>query len=111
MILNFIESFWPELFTEHRVARCLTPLLIVKQGKEQFKFYFQKDYNKWLEEHKGEKYEVNYFKGLGALNDDEYKEIVKNPKLQYYELDDISREKLNSWFCNDSEGRKNEMIK
>jgi len=111
LIFNFIESFWPELFKEHRVARCLTPLLIVKYKKEQIKFYFQSDYDKWYEEHKGEKFECSYFKGLGALSDDEYKEIVQNPKLQYYELDDSSREKLNIWFCGDSEGRKNEMMK
>jgi len=111
LILNFIESYWPELFKEHRIARCLTPLLIVKHGKNTFKFYFQKDYDEWLKNHKDDKFEVNYFKGLGALSDSEYKEIVQTPKLQYYELDDVSKEKLNIWFCNDSEGRKLEMLK
>ena len=53
---------------------------------------------------------VKYKKGLAALVDDEYKEIINNPKLTNITKEDISFESLDIWFGKDSEKRKKELL-
>ena len=108
LIVNFFEKWWPELFKEHRVARCETPVIIAKHKRsgKVLNFYYDDEWNEWQKKNKLDGYEVNYKKGLASLEDDEYADIIKNPKLYYYELTPKSKEKLEVWFGNDSAKRK-----
>jgi len=48
---------------------------------------------------------------LAALVDEEYSEIINNPRLTQITTDDLSKEYLYIWFGKESELRKVEMLK
>lgn len=111
LLVNFFEKWWPALFTEHRIARCETPVIIAKEKKtgKVLCFYYDDEWNEWQKKNNVKNWDVEYKKGLASLTDSEYSEIIKNPRLYYYELTDKSREKLEVWFGSDSTKRKDAM--
>lgn len=109
LLLNIFAYYWPELIKEHRVARVDTPILIAKKGRKSEKFYNKSDFDKWCEKNDQSKWDIEFFKGLGALDDCEYKEIVQNPNIYYYELDDCALDELETWFGKDADKRKEKL--
>lgn len=112
LLVNLFERWWPELFREHRIARCETPVIIAKNKKtgKRIDFYYDDEWEDWLKKNDVSKWDVSYKKGLAALTDSEYEEIIKNPRLYYYEITDKSDEKLNVWFGGDSSLRKKALL-
>lgn len=106
LLINFIAYFWPELIKEHRVARIDTPILIARQGRKVEKIYYQYEFDEWCKKNNPSKWEIEYNKGLGSLSDMDYQELVQNPNLYYYDLDDLAKDELDIWFGEDSEKRK-----
>lgn len=108
LIVNFFEKWFPELFKEHRIARCETPVVVAtnKSSKKVLNFYYDDEWEIWEKKNDLSKWNISYKKGLAALTDEEYAEIIKNPRLYYYELTGDSRKKLEVWFGSDTEARK-----
>jgi DNA topoisomerase-2 len=113
LLINFLYKYWPELFDSPMVFKAETPIVVSKNNKTKKKisFYTQDEYNKWLGTINSKEWEIEYKKGLAALVDDEYSEIINNPRLTQITSDDLSKEYLNVWFGKDSELRKVEMLK
>ena len=113
LLINIFEKWWPELFKEHRIARCETPVIIAKHKKsgKTLNFYYDDEWEEWQKKNNVDQYDIDYKKGLAALSDEEYATIIKTPRLYYYDLTDKSNEKLNIWFGNDSSTRKEELSK
>ena len=95
------------------IFKAETPIVVVKnlKSKKKKSFYTQDSYGTWLEKINTKEWEIEYKKGLAALLDDEYAEIINNPILTQLTTDDLSKEFLNIWFGKDSELRKKEMLK
>jgi DNA topoisomerase-2 len=113
LLINFLYKYWPELFESPMVFKAETPIVVSKNNKTKKKisFYTSEDYTKWLESVNTKEWEIEYKKGLAALVDDEYSEIINNPRLTQITTDDLSKEYLNIWFGKESELRKVEMLK
>ncbi|ASV44212.1 DNA topoisomerase II [Salicola phage SCTP-2] len=103
-VINFLK-FWPELFERKMVYILFTPIIeITKNGKKVKSFYRLEDYRNYTVK-KGEK--VNYIKGLGSMDENDYKEyLINNPCLSLVEDDDNSEKYLNIAFGEDIEPRK-----
>lgn len=112
LLVNIFERWWPELFKEHRVARCETPVIIArnKKTKAVINFYYDDEWDEWQKKNNTGLWDIDYKKGLAALTDEEYAEIIRNPRLYYYDITDKSNEKLNVWFGSDSTLRKDELM-
>jgi DNA topoisomerase-2 len=113
LLINFLYKFWPELFDNPIIFKAETPIVVVKNTKSKKKtsFYSQQEYEQWFQKIDPKGYEIEYKKGLAALLDDEYAEIINNPILTQLTTNDLSKEFLNIWFGKDSELRKKEMLK
>lgn len=111
LLLNIFAYYWPELIKEHRIARVDTPILIAKQGKKEIKFYYLSDYEEWCKTNDARKWNIEYYKGLSSLEDPDYKDLIQNPNIYYYELDELAHEELDIWFGNDSNKRKDKLLK
>lgn len=111
LLLNIFAYYWPELIKEHRIARIDTPILIARQGRKSEKFYYKSDFDKWCEKNDPSKWDIEYYKGLSALEDSEYKELIQNPNIYYYELDDVALDELEIWFGKDADKRKEKLLK
>lgn len=109
MMINFF-SLWEELFDWGMIYRFITPLLVVKKGKEKIYFYTMDEFDKWMKT-KPKYDEILYKKGLGSLEKDEFKHMLENPFKIKITKDELSKEKLNIWFGKDTNLRKNELLK
>lgn len=110
-LINFFDKFWPELFDEGRIFKVLTPLVVTKKGKEILYFYTKDEYEKWESTVDPKKWEIEYKKGLASLENDEYEEIIHNPRLMKLNNDSHYKESLKDWFGGDSAPRKRNLLK
>ena len=112
LLINFLFKFWPELFEQNMVFKAETPIVVSKniKTKKKISFYTQDEYESWIGTIKPKEWEIEYKKGLAALVDDEYAEIINNPRLTRIKSDEVSSKYLNIWFGKESELRKIEMI-
>lgn len=113
LLINFLYKYWPELFENPIVFKAETPIVVSKniKSKKKISFYTQEEYNKWLDSINTKEWEIDYKKGLAALVDEEYSEIINSPRLTQITTDELSKEYLNIWFGKESELRKVEMLK
>jgi DNA topoisomerase-2 len=82
LLINFFWKYWPELFYHKMVYRVETPIVVSQniKSKKKINFYTQDEYNKWLEGITPKEWIIKYKKGLAALSNDEYEEIILKPK-------------------------------
>lgn len=111
LLVNIFAYYWPELIKEHRIARIETPVLIARQGRKSEKFYYKSEFDEWCKKNDPKKWDIDYYKGLSALENDEYKELIQNPRIYYYELDDCALDELEIWFGKDADKRKEKLLK
>lgn len=111
LLINFFNKYWPELFENGIIYKVDTPLLALKnkKTKKDLFFYSNKEFKDWNINKNINEWSVSYKKGLSSLSEEEYSCIIKNPKLYMICKDIQSDEKLNIWFGDNSEYRKNEM--
>lgn len=112
LLINFLYKYWPEMFENNMIYHVETPIVVVKniKTKKKTSFYTQQEYTEWLDKITPKDWEIKYKKGLAALVDDEYKEIINNPRLTLIKKDDQSSKYLNIWFGKESDLRKIEML-
>lgn len=112
-LLNFFYKYWPDMFDRNMVCKVETPIIVAvpKSKAKKIVFYTQDEYNKWEENNDVKKFEIKYKKGLAALVDDEYDDIINKPKITLITKDDMAESSLDIWFGKSSDLRKNELLK
>ncbi len=108
LLINFFSK-WKELFDMGKIYKCLTPLVAISKGKVKKYFYTTDEWNQYQKKNNISSWSVSYKKGLGALSDDEYRDMINNPKKVKIVWDDLAEEQLECWFGTDTEPRKREL--
>ena len=82
LFYTFIWNFCPQLIEDGYVYSLVAPLYKVTLGKDTY-LYLKDDeaLAKFQAEHKGKKYQVNRFKGLGEMSEDET-EVLVDPEVR-----------------------------
>ena len=84
LLLNFFYKYWPDMFDRRMIYKVETPIVVAvpkSKTKKKLLFYSQSEYNQWAEKSDLKQYEIKYKKGLAALVDDEYQDIINSPKM------------------------------
>jgi len=112
-LINFFAKYWPELFEMGVIYKVMTPLVVAKKGKDMNTFYTNEEFEHWMNKKTTNvsTWDIEYKKGLAALEDDEYEEIIKNPKTVQIKFDKESKDSLEAWFGKDSTPRKERLLK
>ena len=113
LLINFFSN-WIELFEWGMIYRILTPLLVIKKKNKKLYFYKNIEFENWNKKNTLNGWEVLYKKGLGSLEEDEFKEMLTNTKTIQITKDDLYDKNLNIWFSKDDielENRKRELLK
>ena len=76
LLVNFFGRYWPELLEEKRLYRVMTPLVVASKNSERLMFYTNEDFIEWRKS-STRGWDVSYKKGLAALEDPEYRDIIK----------------------------------
>jgi DNA topoisomerase-2 len=111
LLINFFNKYWPELFDQGRVFKVMTPLVVAKKGKDVKPFYSNEEYSEWEKKTGAKGWEVEYKKGLAALENVEYRDIIHSPVLVKLQNDKLYKDSLSDWFGSDSEPRKEKLLK
>jgi DNA topoisomerase-2 len=114
LLINFFHKYWPEMFERKMIYKVETPIVVaIPKDKKRSKisFYTQSEYNDWESKADLKNWEISYKKGLAALVDDEYSDIINNPRLTLLTKDDVSETSLDIWFGKNSDLRKTELLK
>lgn len=109
-LVNFFDKYWPDLIQAGRVFKVMTPLVVAKKKKEKILFYTDADFQNWEKKNKQKDWEIEYKKGLAALENEEYAEIIHSPVLIKLENDDAYKESLTDWFGPDPTNRKKKLL-
>jgi DNA gyrase/topoisomerase IV subunit B len=89
----------------------VTPIVVAKKGKEKKSFYTNEEFELWASnKSKIKGWEIEYKKGLAALEDEEYREIIKDPKMFVIEKGDNFHSTLNHWFSKNPLYRKMKIL-
>ena len=102
------------MFDRRMIYKVETPIVVAipkQKGKKKVLFYSQTEYNEWSVKNDLKQFEIKYKKGLAALVDDEYQDIINNPRMTLITRDDISSNSLEVWFGKNSDLRKTELLK
>jgi DNA gyrase/topoisomerase IV subunit B len=110
LLINFFGRYWPELFDQGKIFRVLTPLVVAKRGKETLAFYTKDEYQEWETKTDTRRWEIEYKKGLAALENAEYEMIINNPRAIRIDRDSSYRDSLHTWFGGNSNLRKQKLL-
>jgi DNA topoisomerase-2 len=114
LLINFFYKYWPEIFDRGMIYKVETPIVVVVPKSKKVKkilFYTQTEYNEWADKNDLKNFEIKYKKGLAALVDDEYQDIINSPRMTKISKDEISTEYLDIWFGKNADLRKTELLK
>jgi DNA gyrase/topoisomerase IV subunit B len=81
LVVNFLYTYWPELFDpkNSKIFSFQTPFIIASRGKER-KYWYSDDYQNFdSEKYKG--WSITRAKGLGSLEDPDWKHSLTNPRI------------------------------
>lgn len=108
LLLNMFHKFYPSLLTQGRIFRAITPLLTCKfkkgKTKETLTFYNLAEFNAFAEKNKDIISDVRYKKGLGSLENDEFRDMMHNTHRKYFYA--ISEKPFIEWWGKDTDARK-----
>lgn len=111
LLINFFGRYWPEMFAQDRICRVMTPLVVVKKKDEKQWFYTSAEFEVWQSKQKDiTKWDIAYKKGLAALEDDEYREIIQNPNMFSIQFGNDYKDTLDAWFGSDPMPRKEKIL-
>ena len=83
----------------------------MKRKDEKIPFYTASDFGAWQSKQKDlTKWDIAYKKGLAALEDEEYKEIIQNPRMFSISGGNELMPTLNAWFASDPAIRKQKIL-
>jgi DNA topoisomerase-2 len=114
LLINFFHKYWPDMFDRRMIYKVETPIVASTpktKGEKKKLFYTQTEYNEWEKTVNMKNWEIAYKKGLGALVDDEYRDIITKPRLTLITRDEAAKVSLNNWFGKSPEARKEELLK
>jgi len=114
LLINFFYKYWPDMFERKMIYKVETPIVVAipkAKAKKKVLFYTQNEYNVWAEQNDLKQFEIKYKKGLAALVDDEYDDIINRPRLTLITKDEASKGSLETWFGKSADLRKNELLK
>ena len=111
LLMNFFGKYWPELFDQGRICRVMTPLVVVQKGNERIAFYTNDDFEEWSKKTRDlKKWDIGYKKGLAALEDVDYKDIIQSPNLFAISGGKELKPTLDAWFAGDPSIRKQKIL-
>ena len=111
--IGWFTRFAPNLFREHKIARLITPLVILKDKNDKplKYFYSLSEFKTYEKTNDMSKLKTEYLKGLGSWAKESFIELFDkygfDNFLQYLELDDEGKVYVDNWLNgNNAEKRK-----
>jgi DNA topoisomerase-2 len=109
LLLVFFNHF-PELYEQGLIVRLISPIIIATKGSEKRKYYTMKEFEK-DEKKLGSGWKIKYCKGLGGLNNEETREMMRQPIFHTFTKDEMADSMLRRWFAKGIASERKDMMK
>lgn len=116
MLIGWWRRFAPNLFNEGKICKLQTPLVIVKDSKDNIKEYFYTldDFKAWEKKNPNTKLNIIYQKGLGSMERSDIDWLIAHNggvDNLLYELrqDDDAFKNIDLWLTGDAAPRKEKL--
>ena len=112
MLLGWWYRLCPDLYRQGRICKLNTPVVLVKDQKDNIKewFFTLDQFKEWEKKNSGSKMKIVYLKGLGSLDTSSLDFIIQHEGfdnlLEEYKLDESSQEYFENWLGDDAKPRK-----
>lgn len=112
MLLGWWYRLCPDLYSQGKICKLNTPIVIVKDQKDNIRkwFFTLDEFKSWEKTNTDNKLKIIYLKGLGSLSTSDLDYIIQqqgfDSLLEEYVLDENSKEYFENWLGDDSEPRK-----
>jgi len=118
MLIGWFRKFAPNLFKEGKICKLQTPLIIIKDNKDNIKNYFfdLDSFKKWEKDNLNTKLKIFYQKGLGSIERSDITWLMsQNGGMEQF-LYELSEDKdgfnnIDLWLTGDAEKRKEKLRK
>lgn len=80
LMVSNLYILWPELVTSGKIYRLQTPIIRVVQGKNEYEFMTESEFDDWENKQKSQNYKVDYLKGIGSNTSKQFKKYLSDPK-------------------------------
>lgn len=110
LLLVFFNMF-PELYEAGMVHRSISPIVVATKGNNVKKFFTMEDFHANHDKLAETGYKFAYWKGLGSMSADSYKEMMQRPILHKFKKDEITDITINSWFGKGIAHERKEILK
>lgn len=118
MLIGWWRKFAPNLFNEGKICKLQTPLVIVKDNKDNIKEYFfdLESFKKWEAANPNSKLHVFYQKGLGSIERSDMDWLMsKNGGMEQFlyklEADEDGFKNVDLWLTGSADPRKDKLKK
>ena len=106
LLIAFFGKHFPELFKAGKIFRALSPIVIAAKKGQPKKYYYTLDEFS-IDEAKLKGWEIIYTKGLGGLDDEDYKIMLRQQRLiQFVYENQKDMDAISVWFDKSTEMRK-----
>lgn len=108
ILLVFFYKYFPDLFKMGMIHRVYAPLVVATKGNKKKTYYTLEDYEKESEMLGKEGWKTSYYKGLGKMSEEEYREMLNNPVESTIRLGDAKKinETMEILFGKNTDNRK-----
>jgi DNA topoisomerase-2 len=111
--IGWFTKYAPNLFAEHKIARLITPLAVLRDSKDKITkaFYSLAEFKEYEKTHDLSKVKVEYKKGLGSWQQSDFINLFESKGFEYFlqdlELDEEGKVYVDDWLnTNKAEKRK-----
>ena len=115
--VGWFTRFAPNLFNEHKVARLITPLVILRDKKDDpiKYFYSLNDFKAYEQQNDLSKFKIDYKKGLGSWPKEEFIELFEKYGFEYFVqdllLDDEGKVYVDNWLNGEKADMRKEYLR
>lgn len=115
--IGWFTRFAPNLFNEHKIARLITPLVILRDNKDHpiKYFYSLNEFKTYEQQNDLSKVKIDYKKGLGSWPKDEFIELFEKYGFEYFIqdllMDDDGKIYVDNWLNGEKSDKRKEYLR
>lgn len=115
--VGWFTRFAPNLFNERKIARLITPLVILRDNKDKpvKYFYSLSEFKEFESKNNLDKYKVDYKKGLGSWPKDEFIQLFDTYGFEYFIqdllMDETGKIYVDHWLNSTNADKRKEYLR